>query len=397
MDFSEITRELILIEPFLGHFLLGVQKDFSDIVPTAGVTIDGLNPRIYFNEKFCDSLSDDHQIGLLWHEVEHIVNFHVIPDFYNSFDDKEILNIAEDIHINQNIDFKYLPPKAMLPSTFPKLKLPTFADTRTYYDLLQQDQESSNPDPKLKSLIDHMKSGKPHAYDHSLHGKGSNSEEASNVLSDVIKNEITNQLMRTYEQYGNNSVGNVPSHLRGLLTSLLNKSVPALDWKAALRRFGSRCANTETKMTRNKPNPRYPDSATIKIRRKEKIAVAIDTSGSVSNSELNDFFDQIDYISKTGVKIEIIECDSRIGRVYEYKDRKQVGKITGGGGTCAQPVLDLINSDNKYNSVVYFTDGGLFDSQKKKGLKPVLWIITSNGTDQFKFDGPKIKMQPSKN
>jgi len=392
MQFSEIVRELMLVEPFMAHFLLGVHKEWSERIPTAAVTIDNINPMMMFNKDFMSGLSEEHQIGVMWHETSHITQFHVCPSFYNQFEDKMLLNVAEDIHINQYIPLKYLPPKALLPNTFPDIKLPEFQDTRTYYELLKQNQESKNPDKKLKSLIDFFSTGQPHQYDHSPHW-----ENIDSNLGDLLENQIKNHLKRTFEESCGSNPGNVPSHLRGLLEALYAKTKPALDWKAALRRFGTRSQKTMTRSTRNRPNKRYPDASAIRIKPKKKMAVAIDTSGSVSDQELALFFDQIEHIIKVGTDIEIIECDAAIGRIYQYKNRQQLGKITGGGGTCAQPVLDLINKDPKYNSVVYFTDGGLYDQQKRKSLKPVLWIITPNGTTDFNFDGPKIKMQKVEN
>jgi predicted metal-dependent peptidase len=392
MQFSDMVRELMLVESFMAHYLLGLRKEWSDRIPTAAVTIANINPVMMFNKEFMDGLSEDHQVGVMWHEVSHIVQFHVCPSFYNMFEDKQLLNVAEDIHINQYIPVKYRPPMALMPETFPEIKLPTFQDTRTYYDLLKQNQDSNNPDPTLKSLLDFFKTGEPHRYDHSPHWENTNGD-----LGDLFENQIKNHIKRTFEEFCGSDPGNVPEHLRGMLEKLYAKTKPVTDWKAALRRFGTRSQKTTTKSTRNRPNKRYPDASAIRIKPKKKMAVAIDTSGSVSDYELALFFDQIEHIMKVGTEIEIIECDAAIGRIYSYKNRDQLGKITGGGGTCAQPVLDLINKDQKYNSVVYFTDGGLYDSQKRKSLKPVLWIITPNGTTDFNFDGPKIKMQNIEN
>ena len=392
MNFSEMVRELMLIEPFMAHFLLGVQKEWSERIPTAAVTIDNISPMMMFNKNFMNSLSEDHQVGVMWHEVGHIINFHVCPSFYEQFENKMILNIAEDIHINQYLSQKYLPPKALLPKTFPKLKLPLFEDTRTYYDLLQQNMNSEKPDPKLKSILDFFDSGQPHQYDHSPHW-----ENRDEHLGDLLENQIKNHIQRVYEESFASNPGNIPNYLRGLIEKLYEKTKPVTDWKAAARRFATRSQKTLTKSTRNRPNKRYPDAAAIRIKPKKKMAIALDTSGSVSNIELALFFNQIEHIMKTGIEIEIIECDANIGRIYEYKNFNQIGEITGGGGTCAQPVIDLINKDPKYNSVIYFTDGGLYDSQKCRSLKPILWIITPNGTTDFNFDGLKIKMQKVEN
>ena len=45
-----------------------------------------------------------------------------------------------------------------------------------------------------------------------------------------------------------------------------------------------------------RPSRRFPDSRGIKFKRKPHVLVGVDTSGSVSNEELEDFFSEIYYL-----------------------------------------------------------------------------------------------------
>ena len=138
-------------------------------------------------------------------------------------------------------------------------------------------------------------------------------------------------------------------------------------------------------------NIRFPDNAAIKIKRRNKILVATDTSGSVSNAEQELFFEQIYHIYKTGTEVDIIECDAAIGRVYKF-DPKNMTPMTGGGGTSFSPVLEFLNKSRDHNGLIYLTDGYPCDSQTVKTHKPVLWIITPTGSTEFNFTGRKVKM-----
>ena len=56
---------------------------------------------------------------------------------------------------------------------------------------------------------------------------------------------------------------------------------------------------------------------------KQKILVGIDTSGSVSDDELCEFFSELYHMYKANVSITIAECDAKINRIYEYNGFKK--------------------------------------------------------------------------
>ena len=49
---AKTTKELILDEPFYGLFLIGINKQFSDKIPTAGVSKFGVGMQLTINPKF---------------------------------------------------------------------------------------------------------------------------------------------------------------------------------------------------------------------------------------------------------------------------------------------------------------------------------------------------------
>lgn len=108
--------------------------------------------------------------------------------------------------------------------------------------------------------------------------------------------------------------------------------------------------------------------------------VAVDTSGSVSKNELEDFFSEIDYIHKAGARVTIVECDARINKIVEY-DGKHIPEIVGRGGTDLNPPVDYYVKNKKdYASLIYFTDGEC--SLPEKHPSGMVWVITSNGLHQ---------------
>ena len=73
----------------------------------------------------------------------------------DSFSDAKLFNIAADLEINQYIDDQYLPEGGLKLDSFPGITLPPRAGTRTYYDILSQNQNN----PQLQNLMDSMDKG----------------------------------------------------------------------------------------------------------------------------------------------------------------------------------------------------------------------------------------------
>ena len=91
---SKIAKELMLKEPFYGFFLIALNKVWGQKVPTAGVSKNNINYQLAINPDFWESLSDDHRLGLLKHELLHIAFGHLTTFF--KFSDKKLANVAMD-------------------------------------------------------------------------------------------------------------------------------------------------------------------------------------------------------------------------------------------------------------------------------------------------------------
>jgi predicted metal-dependent peptidase len=71
-----------------------LNKRWSTKVPTACVSLQGINYQLDINEEFWKNLSPDHHKGLLKHELLHIGFFHLTD--YKSLSDHDLANIAMD-------------------------------------------------------------------------------------------------------------------------------------------------------------------------------------------------------------------------------------------------------------------------------------------------------------
>ena len=211
------------------------------------------------------------------------------------------------------------------------------------------------------------------------HEKWKDFDNISSAEKQLIENQVKSILRNTAEQCSKMR-GTIPSELQEEIDKLNKKKPEVFNWKNYFRRMLGSIYDINIKTTRRRASKRFEGAAGIKHKKKVSILVAIDTSGSVNNEELKDFFSEIFYIWKAGARVTIVECDSEIHKIYEYEG-KPITEITGRGGTDFNPPVDYyIKNRKEYASLVYFTDGEC--PLPKNTPSGMVWIITSNGCHQ---------------
>jgi predicted metal-dependent peptidase len=383
---SRTSKDLMLKEPYYGFFLIALNKIWTDKVPTAGVSKDGINYRLYIGETFWNSLSEDHRRGLLKHELLHIAFGHLT--MYFKFSDKKLANIAMDMEINQYILSTDLPEGGIDIDNYSDLNLDQKAGCRYYYEKLKQfkDQKEKNGtcgNDSMDKLLDDIESG--NIPDHSTWEEFEGMSEAEQKLLD----KQVQRILQDAEQKTKSRGGHVPDELKDriILDELLP---PKFNWKNYIRRFTGVSTKIFTKKTRRKDNVKFPDNPALKIKMRQKMLLAIDTSGSVNNEELKEFMNEIHHIYKAGVDIHILQCDTTIKSSEDYKGKFELG-IVGRGGTDFDPVLKFYAEHKEYTSLVYFTDGEC--STSLKPTKPVLWVISEQSSMPEGLPGKTIKLE----
>ena len=384
---SKISKELMLKEPYYGFFLIMLNKMWRKDLPTAGVSKNGINYQLAINEEFWTSLSEKHQMGLLKHELLHIAFGHLVS--FGSFRNRKLANVAMDMEINQYIDPDYLPTGGIDINNYEDLDLDIKAGCRYYYDKLQQlkdekDKNGTCGNEEMDKLLDNIDNGD--VPDHSTWEEFDDLSEAEKKL---IEKQIQKVLADAKEQTIKKR-GNVPGEIEGVI--IIEEIVkPKFDWRSYVRRFSGTSTKVFTKKIRRKENRRYDENPGLKIKMKQHMLLAIDTSGSVSNAELTEFMNEIHHIYKAGVDITIVQCDTSINSIEEYKGKNELN-VKGRGGTEFDPVLDYYNANQKkYTSLVYFTDGECYTSVKPKGR--ILWVLSERSSMNESLPGHVIKLE----
>jgi predicted metal-dependent peptidase len=426
---SKASKELMLKEPYYGFFLIMLNKLWdSKRVPTAGVSKNGINYQLAINPEFWESLSEEQRLGLLKHELLHIAFGHLTTFF--KFSDHKLANVAMDMEINQYIEKSWLPGgeftreefdaikeqaqteiaaarerdapmeeiqaiAAKVPSRgimiedYEDLNLDLKAGCRYYYDKLKklQDEKKQNGtcgNKPMDDLLDDIESG--NVPDHSTWEEFENLTEAEQKL---IERQVQKILSDAKEQTIKKR-GTVPGEIEGVI--IIEEIVPAkFDWRGYIRRFTGVSTKVFTKKIRRKENRRFDANPGLKIKMRQHMLLAIDTSGSVSNDELMEFMNEIHHIYKAGVDITVVQCDTKMYPPVEYKGKHEFN-LHGRGGTEFDPVLEYYNANlKKYTSLVYFTDGECYARVKPKGN--VLWVLSERSSMNDSLPGKVIKLE----
>jgi predicted metal-dependent peptidase len=429
---SKTGKDLMLKEPYYGFFLIMLNKLWDDRrVPTADVSKNGINYQLCINETFWMSLSEEHRLGLLKHELLHIAFGHLTT--YFKYSDKRLANIAMDMEINQYIDRSWLPgaelsaaeftelkeavkaeleqaeennatqeelkaiadklpPRGVMLEDYADLNLDVKAGANYYYEKLREakdkkDQTGTSGDANFDALCDQMDQGDNDGMpDHSTWEDFENLTEAEQKL-------IDKQLQKVLSDAKEQTVkkrGTVPGEIEGVII-VEEITAAKFDWRGYIRRFTGVSTKVYTKKIRRKENRRFSDNPGMKVKMKQHMLLAIDTSGSVSNDELVEFMSEIHHIYKAGVDITIVQCDTMIRDISAYRGKNEL-KIHGRGGTYFDPVLEYYNEHQRqFTSLVYFTDGECDASVKPKGN--VLWVLSERSSMNNDLPGKIIKLE----
>ena len=170
------------------------------------------------------------------------------------------------------------------------------------------------------------------------------------------------------------------------ISDMLN---PVIDWKKELADFVTSSCKGKDEYTWRKFNRRLISNdiylPTVENETIGEVVVAIDTSGSIGQQQLNEFASELvsicDAVSPDAVRV--LWWDTKVHGEQLFTDNyDQIGsmlKPLGGGGTRVSSVAEYINK-KKINAecVLVFTDGFLESDVVWDISAPTLWMVTEN-------------------
>lgn len=347
--------------PFYGQFLLRVNLQWTDKIPTAGVSItDGIN--LYINPKFWNELSFMMAMEVLEHEVMHVVYLHPlrmkeIGDELNQ-ENAKLHNIAADAKINENLpeirdEGRFVSIKKIndeLKSKGSSDQLTATDNSESYYWIMKKNQDLNDDNSGYGETVD----------DHTPWAESTANEAMAKSIVAKTGNEASQAA----------GIGNTPEEM---LRQIQKLSKSLVNWKQQLRQFFANALKADHEKTRNRRNRRYGLLQSGR-RKKQKLNIAcmLDSSGSVGDAQFSQFFSELDSIvGSQDVEVTIIEADTQVSAVYAYKKGMEI-KRHSCGGTLYQGAIDKAK-ELKVDAGILFGDFDSADNPVNPGF-PFLWV-----------------------
>lgn len=339
---------------FFTTVLFSLAFKWDESIPTA--TTNG--KYIKFNSEFFLSLNFDERVFLLIHEAMHVAYLHMLRCGDR---DKKIWNMAADFVINDQLIQRgfVMPEKGLYAPQFRGMPV-----EQVYELLLQNSEQSEAPWQDLEI-----------------------SEDGSEETNSAIAKEIDQILIRAQIQsiQAEDKPGTIPDDIKIYLDNLLN---PVLPWNQILRNYLNQINRSDYSF--KKFNRRFfPQYYIPSLYSKgmEDIAVAIDTSGSVSDEDFHQFITEVHTILKVmqPERIQLVQFDWTIKSVDTVKNTQALMNVQfkGRGGTSIDPVLEWAEQ-NKPNLLLVFTDGEFYAPAIDTKV-PIIWLIHNNPAWNIKY------------
>lgn len=412
--------------PWYGHIAMSMTWIPSDMswmaegTKTMGVRIvNGGDIQCLYYKPFVDSQSIEQLFGVIQHEIEHIVRVHCVR-----INHRQPLpwNIACDMTVNgsrrnPNIGYRDLANNQLiLPLDGNIVWIPPHWDTgctsEHYYDKLEkecrhgrtcprcglptsgasgehEDQQEDQQDGRCPACgqrddgqYKYGEFGGKRIDDHSTWNQSDVSEdEARQVIKDVV--DVANEKHQ----------GNIPGHLLEAIEALKK---PVVRWRELLRHYlGKNVGNQRKTYSRRNRRRDWFGVAGISHHAASDVCVIVDTSGSIGQWELQQFFAEIDAIASRA-KVHVLQWDAKFQGYAKYRrgDWKKF-KLAGRGGTdMAGPIKWLIENRLVADLQVMLTDGYTGWAPKHMVNFPFITVITTAETQGPEY-GTIVRMNRS--
>lgn len=346
--------KLGLKEPFIAAVMTRLPREIGDRVPTAAT--DG--KRVWFNPDFVAQCDDAQLFGLVLHESMHVILEHM---WRRGDRDPQLWNYANDALINAYIRKRgYKLPDGGVDVPWVRDNM----DSEEVYRRLKEDEPEG--------------------------GYGGGGFDGQGDLEDAPDGATRADIQATIKAAAEmaKAAGQLPGGEDGMFGKMLRSlGKPHVDWRTELRAMMTASARNDYSYRR--PNRRFIGSGlylpSLHDEGLGEIVVAIDTSGSMSDKELQQIANELTHIAEDlrPECIHVVYCDTRVAgnEIFQMGDDIEL-KLLGGGGTRFKPVFDFVAEQPVQPAgLIYFTDmyGDLDECEAPE--YPVIWANTGHKKD----------------
>ena len=383
--YGHIAMSMVWIPSEMAHVKLKEQR-------TMGVRIVNNEVQCLYYPPFVESLTIKELYAVVQHEIEHIVRVHCLR-----VDGRQpvVWNIAADMCVNgqkisprigyheptnNTIIIPFKDQIVWIPDDFPKN-----GTSEEYYDKLVKHAAGAHCDcgqvtndsegepitcPNCNSASNNI--SKAGAYggrildDHSTwEMSDASQDEARQIVKDIV------------DQASQKCQGQSPGHLQEAIAELKK---PVVRWCELLHQYlGQHVGNKRSTYSRRCRRQDTFGIPGVSHHAAASVNVIVDTSGSITSKELEQFFSEIEAISSKA-KTMVLQWDLVFQGYHKYRrgDWQRIG-VSGRGGTDMEaPVKWLIDNRKIADVQIMLTDGYCSYVDKQTVNFPMITVITNS-------------------
>lgn len=340
---------------------------------------DGVNKR--YGRKFMESIKDEAQLrGLIMHENLHVALKHIPRNKDIWKEDSKLANASADYVVNDIIE--NMKDKAHIKLPNGALYHPMFHNwsVREVYTFLKKNAkggggggtgigDSGSGDGEGEFPTDSLD-------EHDWESQEMTPEQAKQLEEKIDKSLREGGIM----------AGRMGAKIPRSISDLLE---PKIDWREVLRDFVASATKGKDEFTWRKFNKRMLANdmylPSLENESIGEIVVAIDTSGSIGQEQLNEFASELSAICETCAPelVRVLWWDTSVHgeQIFkgDYGNIASMLKPEGFGGTHVSCVNKYVVEKNiKAECVLVFTDGYVESDIQWDITAPTLWMVTEN-------------------
>lgn len=373
---------LLLKQAFFGNLATRLKLVNADEwLPT--LATDGRH--FYYNSRFVMMLDQKEIEFGFGHEV-----LHCVYDHFGRRNDRDpgLWNVANDYCVNADLIKHNVGRKI---TTIEILHDPQYngMSSEEIYEKLYENAEKISIDDLIDKLLDdHLgENGEGDGDGDGEEGKGR--PKLTKAERDAIRDEFKEAVINAANNEPN--AGNIPGNVKKMLKDLTE---PQMNWRELLNMSLTSAIKDDYTWMRQSRRGWHMDAIMPGMNPGEEvnIAVAIDTSGSISQKMLVDFLSEVQGCMEafTAYKIHVFCFDTRVHNpeTYTSDDIADMAEyeLGGFGGTDFEPIFSYLKeSEVEFDRLVVFTDGYPFGSWGDPDFCDTLWIIHGNNTIEAPF------------
>jgi predicted metal-dependent peptidase len=394
---------LMTREPWYGHMAMSMEWHESDMswiedenARTIGVRITSKGiPECYYYKRWVESQSLKEIYGAVQHVIGHLVRLHCLRTGNR---DMGLWGKATDMVVNgkrQDPRVGYKDNgRLTLPDTdmvFIPNQWPDDATAEQYYLKLEKDSPPQKGKNKGKGQGQGQGQGGQGQQQGNGKGKpgnkpggGTNDDGSkqvddhsiwnqSNISEDQARQIVHDMVVSAADK----SQGHVPGNLAEIIKAL---SKPIVHWREIIRQWlGNHVGNKRKTYSRRDRRREEFGRPGISHHAAARVSVIVDTSGSISTKELEQFFAEIDMIS-TRAKVMVLQWDHAYqGHGWYRRGDWKNFQVNGRGGTDMSAPVDWLEENQLVgDACICLTDGECNWPSKRKF--PYLAVITRSSS-----------------